>query len=271
MNFGNVSQPSGSSSGFPCDDIAKLIRLRSAPTIRTTAIGGFNPAPVCQRTGPSLPTQPASYQPSLLTLQAPYQLGLPTLLAPYQPSNLLSPAFGQSGTWSVPAPVPAPVPSTGHNLCTYGWQQPPSFVQPPLSSIAYLLPTSLTPVSEEEEAPYTPPSNAPDIQSSDGANGTPAPSAKGASKVAPKGKLYGCRQCGKTFARPSGLKTHSYSHTGEKPHKCGYRGCGKGFTTNSNRVRHEKDIHNNMPPQSPRSGEPRQKNLNLVFRYYNPC
>ena len=36
----------------------------------------------------------------------------------------------------------------------------------------------------------------------------------------PSGKLYYCSECSKTFSRPSALQTHSYTHTGEKPHAC---------------------------------------------------
>jgi hypothetical protein len=53
-------------------------------------------------------------------------------------------------------------------------------------------------------------------------------------------KNHVCRICGKTFARPSSLTTHTYSHTGQKPFKCEQEGCGKKFNVVSNLRRHYK-------------------------------
>jgi uncharacterized Zn-finger protein len=54
---------------------------------------------------------------------------------------------------------------------------------------------------------------------------------------------YICPTCSKPFSRPSSLKIHTYSHTGEKPYKCKHEGCGKYFSVRSNMKRHEKGCH----------------------------
>ncbi|KAF4124400.1 Zinc finger, C2H2 type [Geosmithia morbida] len=59
---------------------------------------------------------------------------------------------------------------------------------------------------------------------------------------------YICQTCNKAFSRPSSLRIHSHSHTGEKPFKCSQAGCGKAFSVRSNMKRHERGCHseNNM-------------------------
>ncbi|CAG8781371.1 53_t:CDS:2 [Gigaspora margarita] len=57
-----------------------------------------------------------------------------------------------------------------------------------------------------------------------------------------KPRKYKCDICQKLFVRPSQLKTHMYSHTGMKPFKCTFEGCGRCFSVVSNLHRHQK-IH----------------------------
>lgn len=51
-----------------------------------------------------------------------------------------------------------------------------------------------------------------------------------------------CSICHKVFNRPSGLRIHMHTHTGEKPYKCNWPMCGKRFSVRSNMIRHLK-IH----------------------------
>ncbi|KAA1476089.1 hypothetical protein DENSPDRAFT_492841 [Dentipellis sp. KUC8613] len=49
---------------------------------------------------------------------------------------------------------------------------------------------------------------------------------------------YECNYCGKGFTRPSSLKIHLHSHTGERPYMCTVEGCGRTFSVQSNMRRH---------------------------------
>ena len=61
---------------------------------------------------------------------------------------------------------------------------------------------------------------------------------------------YVCQTCNKAFSRPSSLRIHSHSHTGEKPFKCPHAGCGKAFSVRSNMKRHERGCHGGGSPGS---------------------
>ena len=63
----------------------------------------------------------------------------------------------------------------------------------------------------------------------------------------PSPDRYICQTCSKAFSRPSSLRIHSHSHTGEKPFKCPHHRCGKAFSVRSNMKRHERGCHSDQP------------------------
>lgn len=69
------------------------------------------------------------------------------------------------------------------------------------------------------------------------------PTSTGSASYSHNHDRYVCRTCNKAFSRPSSLRIHSHSHTGEKPYKCPHTGCGKAFSVRSNMKRHERGCH----------------------------
>ncbi|KAI8138748.1 hypothetical protein BJV82DRAFT_646392 [Fennellomyces sp. T-0311] len=68
---------------------------------------------------------------------------------------------------------------------------------------------------------------------------------------------YLCPYCNKGFSRPSSLRIHTYSHTGEKPFVCAEEGCGRRFSVQSNMRRHLR-VHR-LGRSSVKTGSPLRK------------
>ncbi|EGR46914.1 uncharacterized protein TRIREDRAFT_4921 [Trichoderma reesei QM6a] len=130
-------------------------------------------------------------------------------------SSAPSPASNYYPVQSLPPPPPPPQVPGLH----YQRPLPQSFPPPPPS------PLSVTPSGGYvwQHHHYLNPSN-----------GIPFP---------PTQDRYICQTCNKAFSRPSSLRIHSHSHTGEKPFKCPHTGCGKAFSVRSNMKRHERGCH----------------------------
>ncbi|QPG76443.1 hypothetical protein FOA43_003832 [Brettanomyces nanus] len=98
------------------------------------------------------------------------------------------------------------------------------------------------------------------------ANGSPKSDGYRNGRITLRGGRYfskknrSCTICKKVFNRPSGLRIHMHTHTGEKPFQCEWANCGKRFSVRSNMIRHlkihkregkrkVKETHNNLHMQ----------------------
>ncbi|GAA5938939.1 C2H2-type zinc finger protein [Sporobolomyces koalae] len=95
--------------------------------------------------------------------------------------------------------------------------------------------------------------NAPTSVSLDSAVGDLGGDASGSTET---GK-YCCPHCSKRFARPSSLRIHTFSHTGEKPFTCPQ--CDRAFSVQSNLRRHLKIHKNAGESNSAPSSRPRAR------------
>lgn len=77
---------------------------------------------------------------------------------------------------------------------------------------------------------------------------------------------YKCNECFKTFSRPSSLRIHILSHTGEKPHICPQPDCGRRFSVQSNMRRHLKVHYCSSPPQQRQRQQQQQQQQTFSSR-----
>ncbi|KAL3310511.1 hypothetical protein Ciccas_010925, partial [Cichlidogyrus casuarinus] len=79
-------------------------------------------------------------------------------------------------------------------------------------------------------------------------------------------QMHPCEYCDKQFDRPSLLKRHTLTHTGERPFACKY--CGKGFSTRSGVNTHERTHTGQRPYVCRICGRRFAAGSNLIFHKY---
>lgn len=217
------------------------ITLPPTPPMHADAVVDGNHSPSSQSAHSSFSTQPY-YVGSALNNTEPHQQrqqpAIPPLtkrnsvssqpsMSPYSTSTYVTSPYASSpgavSTRSAYSPehnIPPPPPPPSQNI--YQQRPLPNNFPPPVSTP--IAPTSsYSPNPLQQHHHYI--------------------SASSQSAFPQSQDRYICSTCNKAFSRPSSLRIHSHSHTGEKPYKCPQPGCGKAFSVRSNMKRHEKGCH----------------------------
>ena len=165
----------------------------------------------------------------------PYPVVRQPSQSPYSTSPFMSSPSGMS-SYSYPSPARPPLSTPG---MYYQQPIPTTFATPDLS-VASMTPSLSTTITISPIDQTNPWQHHHYI--------SPSASAAFAGQTQDR---YICQTCNKAFSRPSSLRIHSHSHTGEKPFKCQHIGCGKAFSVRSNMKRHERGCHGGGGPGSP--------------------
>ncbi|GAB5588483.1 hypothetical protein Unana1_03383 [Umbelopsis nana] len=96
----------------------------------------------------------------------------------------------------------------------------------------------MDPLPTQAKESHSPPDTYEDVDSEEDSRSSSPPSSSSTNNNNNSSNRYICPYCSKGFSRPSSLRIHTYSHTGEKPFVCAEEGCGRRFSVQSNMRRH---------------------------------
>ncbi|KAF8829287.1 hypothetical protein HHX47_DHR3000645 [Lentinula edodes] len=162
----------------------------------------------------------------------------------YQPSGMTMPASSPVIRTERVENRYSGAPSLSYGPSPYSYVPPPQQHAQSSSYYAASSGSSRPPAMEDSRVEQRSPGYTPVAMAGQGSRPEEGPS---------KANKYECRYCGKGFLRPSALKIHIISHTGDKDFVCPEENCGRRFGVRSNMLRHIRLVHQNNHSHS--SGE----------------